>query len=82
VVPPNQIEHAHRQLAEEGRLMFVRNCWYAAGWSKDFELGTESKMMTIAIDSGVAQFHRMMDDLIRAEAGHAAGESAADATVS
>lgn len=44
---------------------------------RSINLAPESKMVTIAIDSGVAQFHRMMDDLIRAESGHPVADAPA-----
>ncbi len=49
---------------------------------RNINLAPDSKMVTIAIDSGVAQFHRMMDELIRAEAGLVGAAPDADAAVS
>jgi len=66
--------------------MFLRNCWHAAGWSRDFapealnavtNRSPDSKMLTIAIDSGVAQFRRMMDDAMLAERQNGAATAAA-----
>jgi phenylpropionate dioxygenase-like ring-hydroxylating dioxygenase large terminal subunit len=36
---------------------------------RNLKLSGDAKMLTVALDSGVSQFRRMMDDLIRAEAG-------------
>lgn len=27
--------------------MYLRNCWYAAGWSRDFAAGTLDKLSTL-----------------------------------
>jgi phenylpropionate dioxygenase-like ring-hydroxylating dioxygenase large terminal subunit len=46
---------------------------------KNIKAAPDSKMLTIAIDSGVAQFRRMVDDLIEAESSSAGASAAAGA---
>jgi phenylpropionate dioxygenase-like ring-hydroxylating dioxygenase large terminal subunit len=44
---------------------------------RNINLSPDAKMMTIAIDSGVAQFRRMMDELMQAERQHDGASAAA-----
>ncbi len=43
---------------------------------KNINISPESRMLTIAIDSGAAQFRRMMEELMRAEAQNVGGAAA------
>ncbi len=42
---------------------------------KNINLSGDDKMVTVALDAGISQFHRIMEDMMRAEAGGGAAEA-------